>query len=413
MASRRGHGEGAIYQRESDGKWCASVDLGFVNGKRRRKIIYGKTRKEIAEKLKALHRDQAAGINIAPLQQTVKVFLEIWLEQTVKRLNRPRTYDKYAADVKYHIIPAIGNYQLTKLTPEHVQRLLNDLADAGLSYNSVRNVRAALRRALNQAMRHGYVQRNVATLVDVPGDVTFTAEPLDEEQTRRFLEVARGHRLEALYRVALGLGLRKGEILGLLWEDVDFDAATLHVTGSLQRQNGHLERSATKTDASIRTVTLPPTLLKILRKHKARQEKERARCERWHETGYVFTSTIGTPLEPSNMIRHFKASLRKAGLPPTTRFHDLRHTCATLMIKRGVHARAVMDVLGHAQISTTMNTYAHVLEEVQREAVSALDALFPDDEDTEEDEDAEEADELSDGTDDDEEVRGLHSDRSA
>jgi integrase len=390
MASRRGHGEGAIYQRESDGKWCASVDLGFFNGKRRRKIIYGKTRKEVADKLKALHRDQAAGLDIAPSQQTVKAFLETWLEQTVKRFNRPRTYDKYAADMKYHIIPAIGNRQLAKLTPEHVQTMLNALADAGLSYNSVRNVRAALRRALNQAMRHGYVQRNVATLVDVPGDVTFSAEPLNEEQARRLLEVVRSHRLEALFRIALGLGLRKGEILGLLWEDIDFEAATLRVTGSLQRQNGHLERSATKTDASVRTVALPPILLKILRKHRTRQQKERTTCERWHETGYVFTSTIGTPLEPSNMIRHFKASLRKAGLPTTTRFHDLRHTCATLMIKRGIHARAVMDVLGHAQISTTMNTYAHVLEEVQREAVSVLDALFPDHEDAKEDEDAEE-----------------------
>jgi integrase len=114
---RRGHGEGAIYQRESDGKWCASVDLRFVNGKRRRKIIYGKTRKEVADKLKVLHRDQAAGLDIAPSQQTVKAFLDTWLEQTVKRFNRPRTYDKYAADVKYHIIPAIGNYRLTKLTP--------------------------------------------------------------------------------------------------------------------------------------------------------------------------------------------------------------------------------------------------------------------------------------------------------
>jgi integrase len=404
MASRRGHGEGAIYQRESDGKWCASVDLGFLNGKRRRKIIYGKTRKEVADKLKALHRDQAAGLDIAPSQQTVKAFLETWLEQTVKRFNRPRTYDKYAADIKYHIIPAIGNRQLAKLTPEHVQTMLNALADAGLSYNSVRNVRAALRRALNQAMRHGYIQRNVATLVDVPGDVSFTAEPLNEEQARWLLEVVRSHRLEALYRIALGLGLRKGEILGLLWEDIDFDAATLRVTGSLQRQNGHLERSATKTDASVRTVALPPILLKILRKHRARQQKERTTCERWHETGYVFTSTIGTPLEPSNMIRHFKASLRKAGLPKTTRFHDLRHTCATLMIKRGIHARAVMDVLGHAQISTTMNTYAHVLEEVQREAVSVLDALFPDDEDAEEDDD------LQDGADTNEGAAGCEED---
>jgi len=121
MAGRRGHGEGGIYQRESDGKWCASVDLGIVNGKRKRKVIYGETRKEVADKLKALHRDQATGINIAPEQQTVKAFLETWLEQRVKRLNRPRTYESYAIIAQRHLLPRIGKYHLVKLTPEHVR----------------------------------------------------------------------------------------------------------------------------------------------------------------------------------------------------------------------------------------------------------------------------------------------------
>ena len=137
MAKRRGNGEGGIYQRESDGKWCASVDLGFVNGKRRRKVIYGKTRKEVADKLKALHRDQAAGINMTLQSQTVQQFLETWLEQTVKRRNRVRTYEKYVQDIRHHIGPALGRYQLTKLTPEHVQTMLNALVDQGLSHRSI------------------------------------------------------------------------------------------------------------------------------------------------------------------------------------------------------------------------------------------------------------------------------------
>lgn len=376
MAGRRGHGEGAIYQRESDGKWCASVDLGYINGKRTRKVIYGKTRKEVAEKLKALHRDQAAGVNIAPQQQTVQQFLEHWLEQTVKRTNRPRTYVKYAEDVRHHIIPAIGRHHLAKLTPDHVQRMLNDLDDHGLSHRSIRNVRAVLRCALNQALRYGYIMRNVATLVDVPGDVTFTAEPLTPGQAQRLLETVTGHRLEALYRLALGLGPRKGEILGLRWEDVDFTAATIRICGSLQRQHGRLERSATKTEASVRTLALPPSLATILTRHRARQDAERVACSRWQESGMVFTSTIGTPLSPESLMEHFKASLEKAGLPKTVRFHDLRHTCATLMIKQGIHPRVVMEILGHSQIATTMNTYAHVLPDVQREAVVALETLF-------------------------------------
>jgi integrase len=370
---RRGHGEGSVYKRE-DGAWCASIDLGMVNGKRKRKMVYGKTRKEVAEKLKTLQRDQAAGVTFTSL--TVKDYLERWLEQTVKRKNRVRTYDRYAGDVRNYLIPELGKYQLAKLMPEHIQTLLNKLADAGLSHRSIRNVRAALRRALNQAMRFGYVVRNVAALVDVPGEVTFTPEPLDEEQVKRLLDAMSGHRWELLYRIALGLGLRKGEILGLRWEDVDFDAATLRISGSLQRQRGRLERTATKTEASIRVIALPPSLLAMLREHKQRQADMRAVARRWADTGLVFTSSVGTPIEPSDLSRHFKQVLKEAGLPEHTRFHDLRHSCATFLIVMGVHPRVVMEILGHSQISTTMNIYAHVLPRVQREAITGLDALF-------------------------------------
>lgn len=370
---RRGHGEGSIYKRE-DGRWCASVDLGIVNGRRRRKMVYGETRKEVTEKLQSLQREQAAGVTFSSL--TVKEYLAQWLEQTVKRKNRVRTYDRYRADVRNYLVPELGKHQLAKLTPAHVQAMLNKLSDAGLSHRSIRNVRAALRRALNHAMRFGYVVRNVATLVDVPGEITFKPEPLDEEQARRLLEAITGHRWELLYRVALGLGLRKGEILGLRWEDVDFDKATIRITGSLQRQRGKLERTNTKTEASIRVIALPPSLLTQLRDHKQAQMRERAFARRWKDTGLVFTSSVGTPIEPSDLSRHFKQVLRAVGLPERTRFHDLRHSCATLLIVMGAHPRVVMEILGHSQISTTMNIYAHVLPRVQREAIVGLDALF-------------------------------------
>jgi integrase len=278
--------------------------------------------------------------------------------------------------VRNYLIPELGNHQLAKLMPAHVQTLLNKLADAGLAHRSIRNVRAALRRALNQAMRFGYVVRNVAALVDVPGEVTFTPEPLDEEQAKRLLDAISGHRWELLYRIALGLGLRKGEILGLRWEDVDLDAATLRITGSLQRQRGRLVRTTTKTEASIRTIALPPSLLTMLTEHKQHQAEMRAVARRWTDTGLVFTSSVGTPIEPSDLSRHFKLVLKEAGLPERTRFHDLRHSCATLLIVMGVHPRVVMEILGHSQISTTMNIYAHVLPRVQREAITGLDALF-------------------------------------
>jgi integrase len=376
---RRGHGEGGIYQRESDGQWCASVDLGFINGKRKRKVIYGKTRKEVADKLKALHRDQAAGVNIAPAQQTVKAFLENWLEQTVKRFNRPRTYDKYAADVRHHIIPSIGQHQIAKLSPDHVQLMLNTLTSKDLSANTVRNVRAVLRKALNQAMRRGYVARNVATLVELPRPGAFTIAPLDQEQARRLLNAVAGHRLEALYRVALSLGLRRGEVCGLRWQDVDFNAATITVNGSLQRYGGKLHWTAPKTAGSVRTLAVPPVLLRVLREHQTRQDEEKQLlADDWLESGLVFVSQRGTPLEPGNVVRHFKTVLRKAGLPEATRFHDLRHSCATLLIAQGVHLSVIKDILGHTQISTTADIYGHVLPELQREATAKLDVLLSD-----------------------------------
>ncbi|NTU84676.1 MAG: site-specific integrase [Chloroflexales bacterium] len=370
---RRGRGEGSIFKRE-DGIWCASITIGVLDGKRRRKFVYGKTRKEVVEKLQALQRAHAAGVTFTKL--TVKEFLEQWLEQTVKRKNRVRTYDKYAEDIEHHLIPALGHHQLAKLTPSHVQALLNQLADANLSHRSIRNVRAVLRCALNQALRFGYVTRNVATLIDVPGDVTFKPVMIDEEQARRLIEATRGHRFEVPFRVALGLGLRKGEILGLRWEDVDLTAATIKITGSLQRQRGKLERSGTKTEASVRTIALPPTLLAMLRAHHERQALQRTVAPRWTDSGLVFTSSVGTAIEPSDLSRAFKKVLKRAELSEDFRFHDLRHACATFLIVMGAHPRVVMEILGHSQIGTTMNIYAHVLPRIQRDAVTGLDALF-------------------------------------
>jgi integrase len=276
---------------------------------------------------------------------------------------------------------------LAKLTPDHVQAMLNQLEDAKLSHRSIRNVRAVLRAALNRALRFGYVTRNVATLVDVPGEVTFQPEPIDEDQAKHLIAATKSHRFEVLFRFALGLGLRKGEILGLRWEDVDFAAATMKITGSLQRQRGKLERSATKTDASVRTIALPPTLLAMLHTHREQQEERRAVADRRTDSGLVFTSSVGTAIEPSDLSRAFKQVLKRTGLPERLRFHDLRHACATMLIVMGVHPRVVMEILGHSQIGTTMNIYAHVLPRVQRDAVTGLDTLFADD--TPDDADAE------------------------
>lgn len=382
MGKRRGHGEGTIYQRESDGKWCANVDLGWHNGRRRRKVVYGKTRKEVADKLKALHRDMAAGINVAPERQTVKEFLENWLAQSIKPYRRVKTYHSYEQLIRLYLVPRLGHHQLSKLAPEHVQAMLSSLLerdDAGkqLSPRTVQYIRAVLRQALNQAVRWGSVNRNVADLVDAPRVEKFKIAPLSPQQAQQLLDAAAGHRLELLYRLTLSLGLRRGEVLALRWEDVDFGEGTIRISGSIQELGGRIHRVAPKTESSVRTLPLTPSLAQALQAHQKALDEERASIgSEWQEHGLVFPSQVGTPISPRNLQRHFKLLLAAAKLPATIRFHDLRHSCATLLIAQGVHPRVVMEILGHSQISVTMNTYAHVLPETQREAAAKLEALL-------------------------------------
>lgn len=376
MSSRRGHGEGSIYQRESDDRWCATVDLGYVNGKRRRKAIYGKTRKEVADKLKKALHDQQQGLPVAVERQTVAQFLTRWLADVVRPTTRPKTHAGYAQLVRLYIVPAFGHLQLARLEPQHVQALMNAKLQDGLSPRTVLYIRAVLRRALGQALKWGLVGRNVATLVDPPRAQQPRMTTLTPEQGRALLEAARGDRLEALYRVALSLGLRKGEALALRWEDIDLDGRTVRVARSLQRVGGRLQFAEPKTAQSRRILPLPEVLVRALKAHRARQLEERLLAgARWQDHGLTFPSGIGTPLEPRNLTRSFKALLTRAGLPDV-RFHDLRHSCASLLVAQGHHPRVVMETLGHSQISLTMNTYSHVMPALQQDAADRMDALF-------------------------------------
>lgn len=237
-------------------------------------------------------------------------------------------------------------------------------------------VRAVLRRALNQVLKWGYVARNVATLVDVPRVEQYTATILAPLQGQQFLAAAVGHRLEALFTVTLLLGLREGEVLGLRWKDVDFAKYTLRVEQTVQRVQGKLVLGSPKTRGSKRTLPMPTKVEHVLNEYAARQAKERAiREEDWKDHDLVFPSTCGTPLDPRNLLRQFKNVLLKVELA-NIRFHDLRHSCATVLIAQGVHPRTVMEILGQSQISVTMNIYGHVLPEAQRAAATMMDTVF-------------------------------------
>jgi integrase len=372
---RRGAGEGSIHQR-ADGSWCAIIDLGIVNGKRKRKFIYGSSRKEVAEKLKQLLHQQQQGVNVDPERLTMGEFLDRWLDEVVKPHRRARTYDRYADIARLHLKPRLGHHQLSKLTAAQVQAMINALA-ADKGARTAQFARAVLQRALNRAVKWELVLRNVVLITDPPTSKSRAVTPLTQAQANQLLAAVAGHRLEPLYRIALSLGLRRGEVLGLRWADIDFDKQTLRITGALQRVQGKLERSEPKTRAGARTLPLPAVLVELLTSHQRHQDEERAfRGAEWQKHDLVFPAERGTPMEPSNLHRHFKLALKRAGLPHTTRLHDLRHTCATFLIAQGVHPRVVMEILGHSQISLTMNTYGHVLPETQREATTKVADLF-------------------------------------
>jgi len=368
--ARRGNNEGTIRKR-TDGRWEARIS---VNGRQR--SVYGKTRDEVSRKLRSVQQAVDHGLPLHNERTTVAGFLQQWLETAVRVSVRPSTLKSYTGHINFHIVPAIGSVPLVKLQPQHVQRMINTLLESGLSPSTVLRVRATLRRSLNQAMKWGMVSRNVATLVTPPKVERFRVEPLTAEEALAILQVVKPHRLEALYSLLLGSGLRLGEALGLRWEDVDLEQGQLTVRFALQRIDGTHQLAAPKSRSSRRTVALPQFVLHALRRHRERQELERHLWTQTNELGLVFTTLAGRPLDGPAANSTFKRLLKSADLRPL-RLHDLRHGYASLLLAKGVHARVVMELLGHSQISLTLDTYSHVIPALQHEAVDRLDELLP------------------------------------
>jgi integrase len=372
---KRGQGEGNIYKR-ADGRWAARISAGYRNGKRARRWVYGKTRAAAAKQLRATIQAHEQGSLVAPGRVTVEQFLTRWLEDCAKPKLRPSTVASYAQIIRLHVVPGLGPVPLQRLNPPLVQSWLNERQKAGLSPRTCQYARAILRSALGQALRWGIVSRNVVTLVESPRVTKHEIRPLQPDQARALLDAVRLHRLGALFTVALALGLRQGEALGLKWDAVDFQAGTLQVRAALQRVGKKWILVEPKSERSRRVVALPRMAIVALRAHRVRQKKERLLAgPRWNETGFVFATRTGTPLAPRNLNRAFKGLLKRANLPDV-RFHDLRHTAATFLLAQGVDARTIMETLGHSQISLTMNTYSHVLPTLQRDAADRMNRLL-------------------------------------
>jgi len=368
---KRGNRDGSIYRRPN-GTWAASVSL--PGG--RRKFFYAKTRDEARRKLDSALHGLDRGTFTDARGITVGSYLDQWLSETARPRVRRWTYLGYEVHVRLHLKPTLGDIRLEQLTPLHVQALLNRKLQDGLSPKSVRYIRGTLRNALNQAVRWGLVSRNAAALVDPPRVERYEIKPFTPDEARSFLSAIRGDRLEALYSVALTMGLRQGEALGLRWREIDLELGYLRVSKQLQRIDGKLQLVDPKTVGSRRTLVLPSSIVAKLRDHRIRQLDERLRAgANWRETDLVFSAMDGGALEGSTVTRSFHARLGAAGIAQR-RFHDLRHSCATLLLVQGVSPRVVMDVLGHSEIGMTMNTYSHVIPELRRDAADRMDDLI-------------------------------------
>lgn len=374
---RRSHGEGAVYRRASDGRWVGSLNLGYIGGKRVRKQVYGRTEREVLTALNDLRRGAEAGRDLTKTAPTVSQWLDQW--QRIKKADglRATTLRFYAQLIETHVKPELGRTRLDRLTPGDVRDLISTKSESHLSPATVAHILRLLRNALGEAERLDLVTRNVAKAVRMPKVPRREVDVLDVEKARRLLAIIDQHRLCALFSTALVMGLRRGEVLGLSWADLDFEAGTIRVSHSLQRVGGALQLVPPKTPGSARVLAAPPSLMRMLSKHRVKQQAERLTLgAHWPGLNLVFTSTVGTPLEPRNVSREWEQVRQQAGLPDM-RFHDLRHSCATILTALGVHPRVIMEMLRHSQIGMTMDIYAHVGPVLQREAADALEtALF-------------------------------------
>lgn len=408
---KRANGEGTISQRK-DGRYEAKVFMPTTAGTVKRVSVYGRTREECHAKYVELKANAQQNVPVAAKSQTVAEYLSYWLDEVARPSLRPATFRSYELSVRLYIAPGLGKKKLDKLQPRDVRTWLNQVRvtcqccaqgkDANRpkqhkdpakqqrccalgrcckeypSQRSVQYLHAILRSALQHAVREEGLFQNVAKKVRVSAGERKEIEPLSLDEAKRLLRAARDDRLYALYAVALGIGLRRGEALGLRWEDVDLADGVLQVRQTLQRTKDGLVFLPPKTARSRRVIALPKTLVTALKEHKSRQEAEEdAAGERWTESGLVFTTAIGTPIEPRNLNRHFNGLCEAAGIR-RVRLHDLRHTCATLLLAQGVDGRTIMELLGHSAIAVTMNIYTHVRLDVLRSAVDRMDGVLGD-----------------------------------
>ena len=398
MGTRAGNQRSSIFVGV-DGRYYGFVTMGIrPDGSVDRRKRTGKTHADVVRKVRALERERTDGSAIpAGHSPRLETWLTEWLVATALRV-RPSTLSGYRVDVRNHIVPAIGQHRLARLEPEHIEHLYTVLLDKGLNAGSVHHVRRTLNKALNDAVRRRRLPRNPVTLAHTPRYDAPDIEPLTVTEARALLAAAEDEPNGAAFMLAISLGLRRGEVLGLSWDDVDLDAGHLSVRRQLerrdwkhgcpdpdrcddrpsrcpQRNGGGLVLAELKTKGSRRTLPLPPPLVAALRTHRQRQRAARIHAGTvWANSGMVFTTVSGRPVAPHDHSLHWTAFLEGAGVRPA-RLHDARHTAATFLLVQGVDQRVVMSMFGWT--STTMTArYQHVVPELVEEANRRMSELL-------------------------------------
>ncbi|MFG2889284.1 tyrosine recombinase XerC [Streptomyces sp. NPDC048248] len=371
---RNPNGAGTITKRK-DGRYQAAVYVLQPDGTRARKFAYGKTWAECDTKRRELLAKVDSGVPVPTRSAKLAEWLPYWLENIIKPRRKRTTYAKYEVHVRLYLVPMLGTKRLESLSVGDVRRFLSQV-EGRKSAATAKESHRVLRTALMAACREELITRNVATLVEPPSAASRDLSPWSLDETLAFLSASRGDPLYAAFVIAIVLGFRRGEIVGLRWADVDLDKREIRVRKQRQRVGGEAYDDDPKGRRRRQTLPLPAMCLAPLRWQRMRQAAMRKRAgSEWEETGYVFTTRSGRPIEPRNLYRSFTRVAKNADLR-VIRLHDARHGCATLLTAAGVAPRVVMEILGHSQIAITMNTYTHVVQDTQREAVSHMDRLL-------------------------------------
>ena len=359
--------------------WLVTYDVGRdpLTGKRRQRRFTTKTRKEAEERLaKALH-ELRGGAYLEPSGEPVGAYLRRWLEHTAPTM-APSTAHRYEIDIRRHLVPEIGDIALAKLTPIAVQELYQRKLASGLSPRTVEHVHGVLHRALDQAVKWQLVARNVCDAVEAPRGSAAEMKTWNADEMRAFLVGTAQHEWAALWRLALLVGMRRGELLALRWADADLDRGMVAIrrTLSRDRRGRWYVREGAKSRSGRRPIALPASCVTALKAHRAAQAERRLRLgPAWVDDGLIFDRGEGRGINPSHLGKVFGRETARLGLP-RIRFHDTRHTAATFMLSQGDHPKVVQERLGHSSIRITLDLYSHVLPDTQRASADRLDAAL-------------------------------------